>query len=129
MQLPTVGSHVEVTTVFANTNYFTMLDQPFVEHTHQGIVVKNPAWLESDYFTVKTGKPGFPLSMISSKVVKSIKILQGSTDDTKHFEVKGSKGDVYVVSVRENQYSCTCVGFKFNNKCKHIEGIKDGKKS
>lgn len=129
MQLPTIGSHVEVITESININYFTMLDMPFVRNIIRGVVVKNPNWLEADYFTVKTGNKDFPMSMVSSKRVKDIKIIQGSTDDTKHFNVKGSKGDEYIVSLRGNHYSCTCVGFKFNNKCKHIEGIKNAKKS
>jgi len=129
MQLPTIGSHVEVTTESPNINYFTMLDMPFVRNIIRGVVVKNPNWLEADYFTIKTGNKDFPMSMVSSNRVKEIKIIQGSTDDTKHFNVKGSKGDEYIVSLRENHYSCTCVGFKFNNKCKHIEGIKNAKKS
>ena len=35
--------------------------------------------------------------------------------------VKGSKGDVYKVSELNGNYSCSCSGFKFRSKCRHIE--------
>ena len=37
--------------------------------------------------------------------------------------VKGSKGDEYKVSELNGEYSCTCSGFRFRAKCKHVEGI------
>lgn len=39
------------------------------------------------------------------------------------WEVKGSKGDVYIVEKTENGLSCTCTGFKFKDKCKHLNMI------
>jgi hypothetical protein len=37
--------------------------------------------------------------------------------------VKGSKGDEYRVSELNGNLSCTCSGFKFRGKCRHIEGV------
>jgi hypothetical protein len=43
----------------------------------------------------------------------------------KEFEVLSSKGDSnYIVSVDNGKYSCTCIGYSFRRKCKHIEQIK-----
>tara|TARA_R100001163_G_C5050826_1_gene187641 strand:- start:35 stop:358 length:324 start_codon:yes stop_codon:yes gene_type:complete len=39
--------------------------------------------------------------------------------------VKGSKGNEYTVSVTDGQWSCTCAGFGFRRKCRHIQEIKD----
>jgi len=39
--------------------------------------------------------------------------------------VKGSKGNEYTVTVSEDQWSCTCPGFGFRRKCRHIKEIKD----
>ena len=35
--------------------------------------------------------------------------------------VKGSKGDEYRVSELNGNYSCSCSGFRFRSKCRHIE--------
>ena len=38
--------------------------------------------------------------------------------------VKGSKGDEYKVSELNGEYSCTCSGFKFRAKCRHVDSVQ-----
>jgi hypothetical protein len=38
--------------------------------------------------------------------------------------VKGSTGKEYQISKVGTRYVCTCSGFQFRNKCKHIEDLK-----
>ena len=38
--------------------------------------------------------------------------------------VQGSNGKEYHVEKIGNKYSCSCPGFMFRHKCRHIEGLK-----
>ena len=41
------------------------------------------------------------------------------------FNVNSNDKD-YTVEVTDNRYfSCTCIGFGYRNKCKHVEAVKD----
>jgi hypothetical protein len=39
--------------------------------------------------------------------------------------IEGSKGNIYEVA--KDGSNCTCPGFKFRNKCKHVTAAKEGK--
>ena len=49
--------------------------------------------------------------------------LQEPEPEGRSWTVKGSKGDEYRVSELNGNLSCTCSGFKFRGKCRHIEGV------
>ena len=44
----------------------------------------------------------------------------------KTWSVAGSRGDSYTVTLDDNQYSCTCSGFRFRGACRHIAGVQNG---
>ena len=41
----------------------------------------------------------------------------------KTWNVKGSKGNLYSVRLTEGTYTCSCPGFGFRRKCRHIKEI------
>lgn len=41
----------------------------------------------------------------------------------REFKVTGSKGDVYTVTENLGEWSCSCTGFKYHSKCKHIDKV------
>jgi hypothetical protein len=38
--------------------------------------------------------------------------------------VAGSRGDSYTVSENNNEWQCTCAGFKFRGACKHVSELQ-----
>jgi hypothetical protein len=40
------------------------------------------------------------------------------------WQVEGSKGAIYTVKAVSGDFTCTCPGFGWRRKCKHIENIK-----
>jgi hypothetical protein len=120
MKIPNIDSSVEVTTRFRSISYFS--DQEYQYHTVRGKVVKNDKWVGADSFSVYTGNPKFPVSVISLKRVADIKLISGSETKIRQFKVAGSK--TYMVSLSGNHFSCECIGFKYYAKCKHITAVK-----
>ena len=41
----------------------------------------------------------------------------------KQWVLNGSKGNKYVVLQSELGYNCSCIGYKYHGKCKHIEQV------
>lgn len=58
---------------------------------------------------------------------RKFKILQRYEEPTsdKRWKIAGSKDTVYYVEQTENGMTCTCVGYKYHGKCKHIEQVKN----
>ena len=47
---------------------------------------------------------------------------QPKDPDTKVFKVKSNTKE-YIVKVNKNRYNCTCTGYNFRGKCKHIDAV------
>jgi hypothetical protein len=41
-------------------------------------------------------------------------------------KVKGSRGNVYTVTRKHNMWSCTCMGFGYRRRCKHVTLVASG---
>jgi hypothetical protein len=46
-------------------------------------------------------------------------------DNNGSWQVQGSKGNTYTVRVRAGQWFCSCPGFGFRRKCRHIEETRN----
>ena len=112
--LPSVGS-----TITVNCQYITKT----ISFT--GVVVNSYRWLSADEFCLQTGNPEFPVSVINLKSVVDLKIIKGSTTSSRKFKVKGSKDHEYLVTLVNDNFSCSCIGFKYHSKCKHITKVKE----
>lgn len=124
MNIPTVGSFVEVNVRFRNANLFTYKEKPFDDFLLSGEIIKNERWIPADSFMLQTGNPKHPISVITLKNVTSIQVLKGSDKKNKLRKFKVSGKHTHTVLLASNHYSCDCIGFKYHAKCKHIEAVK-----
>jgi predicted nucleic acid-binding Zn finger protein len=44
--------------------------------------------------------------------------------NTRVFKVKSNTKE-YIVELNESNYSCTCIGYNFRGKCKHITAVEE----
>ena len=73
------------------------------------------AW---DGITLKEAKELFPVKKFVPKPKPEPK--------NKVWQVVSSKGDKhYTVTYRNDSYSCSCPGYGWRRKCRHIEGVKN----
>jgi hypothetical protein len=78
---------------------------------------KNPSRLDRrgrKFVEVKKNPWGFNLKIKSAEEKPA-----GKT-----WEVQGSKGNTYTVSLLDGRWSCTCPGATFRGSCRHIEAQK-----
>lgn len=129
---PKVGS--QVTVVVRNLMAHKPVYIPFLDmwspkseetFTFTGTVLKSDPWMRSDEFNLTSGLSHFPVRTINLKNVVSLNgVEQGvvEQDNVQTKIVKGSKGNEYVVMVRNGvAETCTCPAFRFRGgRCKHL---------
>jgi hypothetical protein len=76
-------------------------------------VLKTQIKIDKRYRTfIKTKHPGL------ERIIKS----SPTESNTRVFKVK-SKEKEYFVELSDYNYTCTCTGFNFRGKCKHIDAV------
>tara|TARA_R110001583_G_scaffold96407_10_gene240664 strand:+ start:257 stop:580 length:324 start_codon:yes stop_codon:yes gene_type:complete len=91
--------------------------QPALFTSHTGIRygIAGSVWIEVPVDTT--------LDELSEYMVYKAREIAPAPGE-KTWSVDGSKGNVYTVKLSEGAYSCTCAGFGFRRKCRHIKEIK-----
>jgi len=123
--LPRVGSQVRVTTKFKNHVLFK--PDEYTLTTYVGTVGSSHKLLSPGSFVLDTpNTPGFPKREINLAYVVDLEYIDGSKVERtesvdKTWIVKGSKGDCYTVTKSDNKLTCTCTGFQFRRRCKHLD--------
>jgi hypothetical protein len=120
MNMPSIGSKVSITVRVRDINLFA--PSPYKNIIYNGNIIKSQKWVNADSFSIETTDKEYPVKIIPSEWVTDIKIISGTVQTIRKFQVKGIKG-TYIVTQGDKQYSCTCIGFKYRAKCKHITAV------
>ena len=99
------------------------------QYTYEGSEVSIPKWVDYPAIALATGNRQFPVRIIAREhIVKidGIGVEQKVAIPTakRQFQVSGSNGNTYVVTVDGTYKSCSCSGFQFRRSCKHIVGVE-----
>lgn len=119
IKMPNLNSVVEVTTRYRTNTFFADKDG-YQYFKTKGKVIVAPKGTSADSFAVFSNR----LAVINLGKVVDITYLSGGSIDIETYTVKG-KGGQYQVIRNGQEYSCTCIGFKYHSKCKHINEIKE----
>jgi len=87
----------------------------FTSHTGQRYAVSGRHWVEVPDDTTREDLPRY-LAWEPPQLPEKAQ--------EKSWSVEGSKGNKYTVTARDDQWSCTCPGFGWRRRCKHIETTK-----
>jgi hypothetical protein len=99
------------------------------QFSYEGEEVSVPKWVDYPAVALTTGDRKFPVRIIAREhivkingdVVTSKVIIPANK---RQFQVTGTNGNTYVVTVDGAYKSCTCSGFQFRRSCKHIVGVE-----
>jgi hypothetical protein len=129
LTIPKVGSTVKITTRYAETYLFSK--NKWRDSVTVGQIVSNQKWVPVGSFSVTTGMKEFPIAVIAIRNLVKIehagKTLSAKIKKTaaKTWKVKSSRGnEIYTVINNSGAWSCTCVGFQYHRKCKHITNLQ-----
>ena len=91
---------------------------PALYRSHSGITyaIAGSVWVEVPRGTLYDELPAY----IAYKPREATPIAGENS-----WSVKGSKGNIYTVKLSEGVYSCSCPGYGFRRKCRHITEIKN----
>lgn len=127
---PIAGTRVEVTTRYPENYYFSKADWRF--RTYTGKVLSDQPWTTPNSFEMTSDEP----EIISTRTIALHNVVQLKVDNksaetentetsTKQITVKGSKGNEYVVTIKDGiPVSCTCPHHQFRHaSCKHMKSV------
>lgn len=134
---PKVGTWVRVTTDYSEPkkNFHWLVQR---KYTTVGKVMESQEWEGENTFALLTDDPKMRIKTIDLKFVTSIEQIKAQAlhEETngafkaimveekaadRTFEIKGSKGNTYVVTKAKFSWSCTCPAGERGRRCKHVE--------
>lgn len=125
IEVPPIGTRVAVETRYS-IEWMNQNLRPIV-----GTVAHSNSWDKPDTFRLINVEFGNSESVISMKWVQRITVVgeagSGLSVDLKvqSFEIKGSKGDIYTVTLDGEKSSCNCQAGTHGRACKHVKTARE----
>lgn len=121
--IPSVGSKVEVITRHKDSYIYS--ENEYIEYRYIAEVLPSPKWIEHNSFAISSDDPEIDFRVIAACNVVNLKYISGGPDrevdnSTQIFKIKS-----YTVLKSKSGYRCTCVGYHYHRKCKHIAEVKE----
>jgi hypothetical protein len=94
--------------------------------TYEGERLATPDWVESDSLCLSAPIPGgqriIPLARVVSidAVAVAAPVKPEKPPSDRVVRIQGDGGKEYLVTIRGGHRSCTCTGYGFRRKCKHL---------
>ncbi len=133
---PKVGTWVRVQTDYsdAKKNFHWVIRR---KYESVGRVVESQDWEGENTFALLTNDSKMRIKTIDLKYVTSIEVIKAQKlhEETngafkatlveeksaaRTFEIKGSKGNTYIVTKDKFNWSCTCIAGERGKRCKHV---------
>ena len=65
------------------------------------------------------------MDRVGEYMVVDNRFTPAQSPDVRTYEVQGSTGNTYTVTQDGDTWTCTCPGFGWRRKCRHITEVKD----
>ena len=131
--IPNVGTEVEVcmkNPLPLSARYSGMPDFFW----YSGKILKQLSWVTSDMFCLSTDDKQSPVRVLDKDRVLDIRLVDGSSTERVEikekpsfsmWQVDGSRGQVYIVTLDDGKWTCDCVAGQFNRMCKHVKAVME----
>jgi hypothetical protein len=113
-------------TVDLQVKYHSIQYKDEGEKTRQvkGQIVQSPKWLDSDYVSVMTGNPNYPVSHVFKGNIVGFDLTRARIDSRMFIVRSKSKGKTYNVISSNGEIKCDCIGYQYRKYCKHSTAVK-----
>lgn len=122
-----VGTVITLTTRYKND--YILSDEKFKDTTYENVTVLSPEpWMKSNQVKISSDTPRMPFRVIDMRNIHAVndELAEPFVSSIKEIEVAGSKGAKYIVTVDDGTaVSCTCPGYTFRGKCRHLAEVTE----
>lgn len=131
--IPEIGTEIEVcmaNPLMPSARSPDMSDRNW----YRGKVLKSLKWMSPDMFALSKDDPQSPIRILDIDRVLDLRRVDGAVVEEvvlaekpkfQMWQVDGSNGAVYNVTLDAGKWSCDCPAGRFNRSCRHVKQIQE----